>query len=153
MRVKRNWQMDQLQMKELQDSLETEQYFATLYKTQASELKEEVDEKVRINKEFEEECASLKHQCQLALARADSEALARSIAEETVADLEKEKTMKELELKDLLGKHRNDLNTKDVTINALRDRELELKRLSEQVQREKDDLSRVCKRLQDELNR
>lgn len=153
MRVKRNWQMDQLQMKELQDSLETEQYFATLYKTQASELKEEVDEKVRINKEFEEECASLKHQCQLALARADSEALARSIAEETVADLEKEKTMKELELKDLLGKHRNDLNAKDVTINALRDRELELKRLSEQVQREKDDLSRVCKRLQDELNR
>lgn len=55
------------------------------------------------------------HQLQIALARADSEALARSIAEETVADLEKEKTMKELELKDLVAKHRNEMATmKDV---------------------------------------
>lgn len=55
MRVKSNWQRDQLQMKELQESLETEQYFSTLYKTQTYELKEEIDEKNRINKEFEEE--------------------------------------------------------------------------------------------------
>uniref|UniRef100_A0AAR5PT45 Rho-associated protein kinase let-502 n=1 Tax=Dendroctonus ponderosae TaxID=77166 RepID=A0AAR5PT45_DENPD len=153
MRIKRNWQMDQLQMKELQDSLETEQYFATLYKTQTQELKEEIDDKNRINKEFEEERASLKHQCQLALARADSEALARSIAEETVADLEKEKTMKELELKDLLGKHRSEINAKESAINALKDREADLKRLSEQLQKEKEDLSRQCKQLQEELNR
>lgn len=145
--------MDQLQMKELQDSLETEQYFATLYKTQTQELKEEIDDKNRVNKEFEEERASLKHQCQLALARADSEALARSIAEETVADLEKEKTMKELELKDLLGKHRSEINAKESAINALKDRETDLKRLSEQLQKEKEDLSRQCKQLQEELNR
>ncbi|KAL1494849.1 hypothetical protein ABEB36_010370 [Hypothenemus hampei] len=153
MRIKRNWQTDQLQMKELQDSLETEQYFATLYKTQAQEYKEEIDEKNRINKEFEEECGSLKHQCQLALARADSEALARSIAEETVADLEKEKTMKELELKDLLGKHRNDLNTKEATLNALKDREIELKRINEQLQTEKEEISRLYNKLQDDFNR
>ncbi|KAJ8974808.1 hypothetical protein NQ317_000409 [Molorchus minor] len=55
LRIKSNWQRDQLQMKELQESLETEQYFSTLYKTQYNELKEEVDEKNRINKEFEEE--------------------------------------------------------------------------------------------------
>lgn len=152
-RVRRNWQMDQLQMKELQDSLETEQYFATLYKTQTQELKEEIDEKNRINKEFEEERASLKHQCQLALARADSEALARSIAEETVADLEKEKTMKELELKDLLGKHRNDINAKEAAINALKDRETELKAMNDQIQKDKDDLSRQFKQLQEEFNR
>ncbi|CAG9768355.1 unnamed protein product [Ceutorhynchus assimilis] len=152
-RVKRNWHIEQLQMKELQDSLETEQYFATLYKTQTQELKEEIDEKNRVNKEFEEERASLKHQCQLALARADSEALARSIAEETVADLEKEKTMKELELKDLLGKHRNDVNTKEAALNALKDREAELKRLNEQLQKEKDDIFRQLKQLQEEFNR
>lgn len=76
-RIKSNWQRDQLQMKELQENLETEQYFNTLYKNQTIELKEEIDEKNRINKEFEEERVSLKHQCQLALARADSEALAR----------------------------------------------------------------------------
>ncbi|XP_060517017.1 rho-associated protein kinase 1 isoform X2 [Cylas formicarius] len=152
-KVKRNWQMDQLQMKELQDSLETEQYFATLYKTQTQELKEELDEKSRLNKEFEEERTSLKHQCQLALARADSEALARSIAEETVADLEKEKTMKELELKDLMSKHRNDINTKEATLNGLKDRENELKKLTEQLQMEKEDLVRQIKQLQEEINR
>ena len=53
---------------------------------------------------LEEEKQSVFHQLQLALARADSEALAKSIAEETVADLEKEKTMKELEIKDFIGK-------------------------------------------------
>ncbi|XP_057657147.1 rho-associated protein kinase 1 isoform X2 [Diorhabda carinulata] len=153
MRVKNNWQRDQLQMKELQENLETEQYFTTLYKTQTVELKEEVDEKNRINKEFEEERASLKHQCQLALARADSEALARSIAEETVADLEKEKTMKELELKDLLAKHRTDINSKEVAINTFKDRELELKKLTEQLQKEKDELNRQYKQLQEEFNR
>ena len=75
---------------------------------QAAEIKEELEEKQRTVQELEEERGSLAHQLQLALARADSEALARSIAEETVADLEKEKTMKELELKDLLGKHRTE---------------------------------------------
>ena len=49
--------------------------------------------------ELEEERSSIAHQLQLSLARADSEALARAIAEETVAELEKEKTMKELEIK------------------------------------------------------
>lgn len=115
-------------MKELQESPETEQYFSTLYKTQTNELKEEIDDKNRLNKEFDEERVSLKHPCQLALARADSEALARSIAEETVADLEKEKTLKELELKDLLAKHRNDVNNKEVVINSLKDHELEYKK-------------------------
>lgn len=138
-------------MKELQDSLETEQYFSTLYKTQTNELKEELDEKNRLNKEFEEERASLKHQCQLALARADSEALARSIAEETVTDLEKEKTMKELELKDLIAKHHSEINAKEVALNKSKDREMELKKLNEQLTKEKDEISRQLKQAQEEL--
>jgi chromosome segregation ATPase len=152
-KIKRDWQMEQLQMKELQDSLEAEQYFSTLYKTQTNELREELEEKNRINKEFEEECASLKHQCQIAIARADSEALARSIAEETVADLEKEKTMKELELKDLLAKHRSEINSKEVILNSLKDREMELKKINEHLSKDKDDISRQLKQLQDEFNK
>uniref|UniRef100_A0A6P7F7B7 Rho-associated protein kinase let-502 n=1 Tax=Diabrotica virgifera virgifera TaxID=50390 RepID=A0A6P7F7B7_DIAVI len=152
-RLKSSWQRDQLQMKELQENLETEQYFTTLYKTQTIELKEEVDEKNRINKEFEEERASLKHQCQLALARADSEALARSIAEETVADLEKEKTMKELELKDLMAKQRTEMNNKEVVINNFKEKELEYKRINEQLQREQEEMNRQYKQLQEEFNR
>lgn len=90
-----------------------------MYKTQAQELREELDERMRAIQELEEERGSLAHQLQIALARADSEALARSIAEETVADLEKEKTMKELEHKDLLAKHRAELTNKEVVLNSV----------------------------------
>jgi hypothetical protein len=90
-----------------------------LYKTQAQELREELEERMRAMQELEEERGSLAHQLQIALARADSEALARSIAEETVADLEKEKTMKELEHKDLLAKHRSELANKEVVLNSV----------------------------------
>ncbi|CAH0556417.1 unnamed protein product [Brassicogethes aeneus] len=152
-KVKRNWQMDQLQMKELQDSLEAEQYFATLYKTQTQELKEELDEKNRVNREFEEERASLKHQCQLALARADSEALARSIAEETIADLEKERTMKDLELKDIMTKYRNEINAKEGVIGQLRDWEASGKKICELSEKENEELKRDLQRVQDEFDR
>jgi len=91
--------VDDLQMRELQDQLEAEQYFSTLYKTQVTELREEADEKTKQISELEDERSSISHQLQLSLARADSEALARAIAEETVAEMEKEKTMKELEIK------------------------------------------------------
>lgn len=74
---------------------------------------------MRAMQELEEERDSLAHQLQIALARADSEALARSIAEETVADLEKEKTMKELEHKDLLAKHRSELVNKEMVLNSV----------------------------------
>lgn len=125
-KVKNAHNADILQMKELQDQLEAEQYFSRLYKTQSSELREDVEEKSRSIQYLEEEKSSIHHQLQLAIARADSEALAKSIAEETVADLEKEKTMKELEIKDLLSKHRNDMAAKDSQIQILRDLESEL---------------------------
>ena len=76
--------VDDLQMRELQDQLEAEQYFSTLYKTQVTELREEVDEKTKQVSELEDERASITHQLQLSLARADSEALARAIAHTTI---------------------------------------------------------------------
>lgn len=78
-----------------------------------------MDERQRTLVELEEERGSLTHQLQLALARADSEALARSIAEETVADLEKDKSMKELELKDLMTKQRSELSGRDSALNSV----------------------------------
>jgi hypothetical protein len=78
-----------------------------------------LEEKSRNQLQLEEERNSMAHQLQLTLARADAEALARSIAEETVADLEKDKTMKELELKDLLARHRTEIASRDANINAV----------------------------------
>lgn len=82
-------------------------------------MKEEMEEKSKLLMELEEEKSSLTQQVQLAVARADTEALARSIAEETVTDLEKEKTMKELEMKDIIAKHRSEVVTKDTSISMV----------------------------------
>lgn len=150
-RIKTAHSVDVLQMKELQDQLETEQYFSTLYKTQTEELKEEAEERSRCVLELEEERGSLAEQLQIALARADTEALARSIAEETVADLEKEKTMKELELKDLLAKHRADIAAKDSSLNMMKERELEYKKTVEQLMKDKEDLSHQMKLMQEDV--
>lgn len=139
-------------MKDYQDQLEAEQYFSRLYKTQSSELREDNEEKARSLQELEEERGSLLHQLQIALARADSEALARSIAEETVADLEKEKTIKELEHKDLLSKHRNELSAKDTILSQLHDSENELnKKLNSKIS-EYEELVHLSNKLKDEVN-
>ena len=58
-------------------------------------------------------------QLQLALAKADSEQLARSIAEEQLSDVEKEKTMLELELKEAMGRHKSDLTKKEISISTV----------------------------------
>lgn len=137
--------------RELQAQLEAEQCFSRLYKTQANENREESAERLSKIEDLEEERVSLKHQVQVAVARADSEALARSIAEETVADLEKEKTIKELELKDFIMKHRNEINAKEVSLATLKETEAELlKKLSvkssemdEQLQQHKKQLEEL----------
>ena len=62
---------------------------------------------------------SIGAQLQLALAKADSEQLARSIAEEQLSDLEKEKTMLELELKESMARHKTDVTKKELTITTV----------------------------------
>ncbi|XP_037919089.1 rho-associated protein kinase 1 isoform X2 [Hermetia illucens] len=150
-KIKNAHNADILQMRELQDQLEAEQYFSRLYKTQSSELREENTEKIRVIQELEEECSSLKHQVQVAVARADAEALARTIAEETVADLEKEKTIKELELKDFMTKHRNEIAAKESALAAVNEAEAEvIKKLNQKIA-EYDELVQQNKNLQEEL--
>ncbi|XP_068198967.1 rho-associated protein kinase 2-like isoform X2 [Antennarius striatus] len=114
------------QLKELKDQLEAEQYFTTLYKTQTRELKDECDEKNKALKDaqrrladYMEERDSLTAQLEASLTKADSEQLARSIAEEQYSDLEKEKIMKELEIKDMMARHKQELGDKEATISSL----------------------------------
>nr|XP_017036194.1 rho-associated protein kinase 1 isoform X2 [Drosophila kikkawai] len=137
--------------RELQAQLEAEQCFSRLYKTQANENREESAERMAKIEDLEEERVSLKHQVQVAVARADSEALARSIAEETVADLEKEKTIKELELKDFVMKHRNEINAKEATLATLKETETELHKKLGQKAVECEDLVQQHKKQQEDL--
>lgn len=135
-------------MKELQDQLEAEQYFSRLYKTQSSELREENEERSRSLQDLEDERSSLLHQLQIALARADSEALARSIAEETVADLEKEKTIKELEINDLL----TNISVKDTALSMLKEAESEISKKLVAKNFELEESVLVNTKLQEELS-
>ncbi|CAH2988953.1 unnamed protein product [Chilo suppressalis] len=127
---------------ELRSQLESEQHYCLMYRTQASELRAQADESSRAARDLEQERASLMHQLQLAIARADSEAIARSIAEETVGELEKEKTMKELEMRDALAQHRGELAARDSLVQGLRDRDHENRATIDLQRKEVDELRR-----------
>ncbi|XP_053700966.1 rho-associated protein kinase 2 [Synchiropus splendidus] len=148
------------QMKELQDQLEAEQYFSTLYKTQVRELKEECEERNKLYKEvqqsvqdLQEERDSLAAQLEITLTKADSEQLARSIAEEQYSDLEKEKIMKELELKEMMARHRQELAEKDVTIGSLEEANRTLTSDVANLANEKEELNKQVKEAVSESER
>uniref|UniRef100_A0A8C2KVI9 Rho-associated protein kinase 2 n=1 Tax=Cyprinus carpio TaxID=7962 RepID=A0A8C2KVI9_CYPCA len=133
------------QMKELQDQLEAEQYFSTLYKTQVRELKEECEEKNKLYKDMD----SLAAQLEITLTKADSEQLARSIAEEQYSDLEKEKIMKELEIKEMMARHRQELAEKDTTITSLEEANRTLTNDVANLANEKEELNNKLKETHD----
>uniref|UniRef100_A0A670ZDP3 non-specific serine/threonine protein kinase n=1 Tax=Pseudonaja textilis TaxID=8673 RepID=A0A670ZDP3_PSETE len=144
------------QMKEIQDQLEAEQYFSTLYKTQVRELKEECEEKAKLCKEIQqkiqelqEERDSLAAQLEITLTKADSEQLARSIAEEQYSDLEKEKIMKELEIKEMMARHKQELGEKDATIASLEEANRTLTSDVANLANEKEELNNKLKEIQE----
>ncbi|XP_042189580.1 rho-associated protein kinase 2 isoform X2 [Callorhinchus milii] len=148
------------QMKELQDQLEAEQYFSTLYKTQVRELKEECEEKNKLCKdlqqkmqELQDERDSLAAQLEITLTKADSEQLARSIAEEQYSDLEKEKIMKELEIKEMMARHKQELAEKDTTIASLEETNRTLTADVANLANEKEDLNNKVKELQEHIQK
>ncbi|XP_060781167.1 rho-associated protein kinase 2 isoform X3 [Neoarius graeffei] len=148
------------QMKELQDQLEAEQYFSTLYKTQVRELKEECEERNKIYKDMQqnlqdlqEERDSLAAQLEITLTKADSEQLARSIAEEQYSDLEKEKIMKELEIKEMMARHRQELAEKDITIGSLEEANRMLTSDVANLANEKEELNNKLKEALDDMQK
>nr|XP_046229147.1 rho-associated protein kinase 2-like isoform X2 [Scatophagus argus] len=148
------------QLKELRDQLEAEQYFTTLYKTQIRELKDECDERSKLCKdaeqrlaEYEEERESLTAQLEASLTKADSEQLARSIAEEQYSDLEKEKIMKELEIKDMMARHKQELSDKEATISSLEESNRTLTVDVANLASEKEELNNQLKEMQQQLQK
>ncbi|XP_054617437.1 rho-associated protein kinase 2-like isoform X2 [Dunckerocampus dactyliophorus] len=145
-------------LKDLKEQLEAEQYFTTLYKTQIRELKEECDERNKLHKEaqqrlaeYQEERESLASQLESSLTKADSEQLARSIVEEQYSKLEKEKIMKELEIKDMLARHKQELGDKEATISSLEESNRTLTVDVANLASEKEELNNQLKELQQQL--
>ncbi|TNN49279.1 Rho-associated protein kinase 2 [Liparis tanakae] len=148
------------QLKELKDQLEAEQYFTTLYKTQVRELKDEADERNKLFSEaqlrlaeYHDERDSMSAQLEASLTKADSEQLARSIAEEQYSDLEKEKIMKELEIKDMMARHKQELRDKEATINSLEESNRTLTVDVANLASEKEELNNQLKTMQQQLQK
>uniref|UniRef100_A0A8C7TDX1 Rho-associated protein kinase 1 n=1 Tax=Oncorhynchus mykiss TaxID=8022 RepID=A0A8C7TDX1_ONCMY len=104
------------QMRELQDQLEAEQYFSTLYKTQVKELKEDIEERNRqvqeVQKKVQElhsERDTLLAQLDLTVTKAESEQLARALQEEQYFELSQEN-------KKTTARHKQEGTEKDATI-------------------------------------
>ncbi|XP_037748697.1 rho-associated protein kinase 1 isoform X2 [Chelonia mydas] len=104
------------QMRELQDQLEAEQYFSTLYKTQVKELKEEIEEKnketQRKIQELQNEKETLAAQLDLAETKAESEQLARGLLEEQYFELTQES-------KKAASRNRQEITDKDNIVSRL----------------------------------
>ncbi|GAA6075689.1 rho-associated protein kinase 2-like isoform X1 [Tachysurus ichikawai] len=158
--LRREREIADTHLHELKDQLEAEQYFAKLYKTQILELKEDRDEKSKLYQDAQrrledlhEERDSLATQLEASLTKADSEQLARSIAEEQYSDLEKEKIMKELEIKDMMARHQQELSEKDNTISSLEESNRTLTVDVANLASEKEELNNQLKVLQQQLEK
>ncbi|XP_053485928.1 rho-associated protein kinase 1 isoform X2 [Ictalurus furcatus] len=128
------------QMRELQDQLEAEQYFSTLYKTQVKELKEELEERNRLVQEVQRkvqemhsERESLMAQLDLTVTKAESEMLARALQEEQYFELSQES-------KKSLARHKQELIDRDSTITRLEESNKTLTKDVENLSKEKGEL-------------
>uniref|UniRef100_A0A4X1VJB6 non-specific serine/threonine protein kinase n=1 Tax=Sus scrofa TaxID=9823 RepID=A0A4X1VJB6_PIG len=162
------------QMRELQDQLEAEQYFSTLYKTQVKELKEEIEEKNRENlkkiQELQNEKETLATQLDLAETKAESEQLARGLLEEQYFELTQEskkaasRNRQEITDKDhivsrAVNKLAEIMNRKDFKIDRkkantqdLRKKEKENRKLQLELNQEREKFNQMVVKHQKELN-
>uniref|UniRef100_A0A6G1SNS5 Rho-associated protein kinase let-502 n=1 Tax=Aceria tosichella TaxID=561515 RepID=A0A6G1SNS5_9ACAR len=97
--------------------LETEQNFASLYKNQLEEMKEEMEER-------QKELNQYKHNLELTMSRLHSEIASRKMIEEKLVEFEKVRDSKDHEINDL----KSVCDGKDKTISMLRQQEQSLSR-------------------------
>ncbi|XP_009953154.1 PREDICTED: rho-associated protein kinase 1, partial [Leptosomus discolor] len=131
------------QMRELQDQLEAEQYFSTLYKTQVKELKEEIDDKnketQRKMQELQNEKETLTTQLDLAETKAESERLARALLEEQYFELNQES-------KKAASRYRQEMTDKDSIIRRLEETNNTLTKDVDLITKENSDISEKMKK-------
>ncbi|XP_026526055.1 rho-associated protein kinase 1 [Notechis scutatus] len=135
------------QMRELQDQLEAEQYFSTLYKTQVKELKEEIEEK---NKETQKKIQELLNekeavvtQLDLAETKAESEQLARALLEEQYFELTQES-------KKAASRNRQEITDKDNIVSRLEETNNTLTKDVAFLTKENSELNGNIKKLEEE---
>lgn len=110
-----------------QIELETEQHFASLYKNQLKEMKEELDER-------QKELNQSKHNLDLAVSKLQVEIASKKLAEETIGNLEREREKKDFEINDL----KTSCDSKDELIAFLQQQEQKLSKQLNELSNEMD---------------
>jgi len=131
--------VEDLQRKELEDQLEAEAYFSGLYKTQVRELQEEVDEGRMKTDELAMEKNDMEAKLSSMIMRNEQESNSKVMLDKQMNELEKEKMMRELEVKELMTKHRNELRNLEMQLSSLKDNECDLQGRVDQLARERDE--------------
>lgn len=141
--------VDDLHRKELEDQLEAESYFSGLYKTQVKELQEEVEEARQRTEDLANDRMEIESQLHSALDRSEADAMTRVAADEALNELEKEKVMRELEMKELVSKHRSDVRNLEMQLTVLKDNESDLQSKVDQLSKENEELSGAVRQAQE----
>lgn len=110
-----------------QIELETEQHFASLYKNQLREMKEELEER-------QKELNQSKHNLDLAVSKLQVEIASKKLAEETIGNLEREREKKDFEINDL----KTSCDSKDELIEYLQQQEQKLSKQLNELSNEMD---------------
>uniref|UniRef100_F1KS86 Rho-associated protein kinase let-502 n=2 Tax=Ascaris suum TaxID=6253 RepID=F1KS86_ASCSU len=126
----------QNKLEDMQEQFETESSFIIVYKNEMDSANEELLEKTRRLEQLEEHQRREEERSREIISHLESERLARRIAEENFSATDKEKTMLEVEVRQLVQRHVKELGAKDAAIQLLSQKEEELQRALQNAQRE-----------------
>ncbi|MCP9260054.1 ROCK2 [Dirofilaria immitis] len=126
----------QRQLEDVREQFDTESSFVNIYKTEVNALNEELLEKTRRLEQLEEHQKREEERTRDMLAHLESERLARRIAEENLSTTDKEKTMLEVEVRQLVQRHEKELAAKDAAIQLISQKEEELQQSLQGAQNE-----------------
>ena len=133
--------VEDLQRKELEDQLEAESYFSGLYKTQVRELQEEVDEGKSKIEELLIDRNEIEAKLNGILMRNEQESMSKALIDQKMGELEKDKMMRELEVKEIMTKHRSELRNMEIQLSTMKDNESDLLGRIDQVTKERDEIA------------
>ncbi|VDK71386.1 unnamed protein product [Litomosoides sigmodontis] len=126
----------QRQLEDVREQFDTESSFVNIYKTEMNALNEELLEKTRRLEQLEEHQRREEERIRDMLAHLESERLARRIAEENLSTTDKEKTMLEVEVRQLVQRHEKELAAKDAAIQLISQKEEDLQQSLQGAQNE-----------------
>ena len=121
--------------------MEAESYFSGLYKTQVRELQEEVDEGKTKIEELLIDRNDIESKLNSILMRNEQESVSKALIDQKMGEMEKDKMMRELEVKEINTKHRNELRNMEMQLSTMKDNESDLLGRIDQISKERDDLS------------